>query len=115
MKSPEDKARIISRLHDRFPEVSVSSSFKGNIEINSGGATKGQALEGLCRHLGVDMAQVMAFGDGSNDIDMLQTAGMGVAMQNGEPEVRAAADYVTGSNNDGGVAAAIERFMDAEQ
>lgn len=108
----EDKRRISAELARRFPEVSISSAFKGNIEINSSEATKGQALRALCSRLGVDMGEVLAFGDGSNDTDMLRAAGLGVAMANGEDEVKAAADYVTGSNNDAGVAAAVRRFLD---
>ncbi len=111
VKDQQHKARIIGELKSRFPEVSVSSSFRCNIEINSSDATKGQALMGLGRALDVDMSRVIAFGDGSNDIDMLRAAGMGVAMANAEEEVKAAADYVTLSNNDAGVAAALTRFM----
>jgi hydroxymethylpyrimidine pyrophosphatase-like HAD family hydrolase len=52
----------------------------------------------------------MAFGDGSNDLTMIQAAGLGVAMANACDEVRAAADYVTTSNDEAGVAAALQRF-----
>ena len=53
----------------------------------------------------------MAFGDGTNDTCMIKAAGLGVAMSNAEKEVLAAADYITLSNNEAGVAAAIERFV----
>ena len=52
----------------------------------------------------------MAFGDGSNDLSMIQAAGIGVAMGNADPAALSAADYITGTNDNDGVAEAIERF-----
>ena len=52
----------------------------------------------------------MTFGDSYNDATMLQIAGVGVAMGNGVPEIRALADYVTGSNDEDGIADALEHF-----
>ena len=52
----------------------------------------------------------MALGDGTNDLDMIRKAGIGVAMANGAPSVRAAADYVTESCNDGGFTNAVKKF-----
>ena len=82
-----------------------------NIEINSRAATKGQALLTLCDLLGIAPADSMALGDGTNDLDMIQNAGIGVAMANGDPTVLAAADHVTGHCNDAGFAKAVERFV----
>ena len=81
-----------------------------NIEVNAPEATKGCALLTLCSLLGVDPKDSMALGDGTNDLDMIRKAGIGVAMANGAPSVRAAADYVTESCNDGGFANAVKRF-----
>ena len=53
----------------------------------------------------------MTFGDGLNDITMLQMAGISVALENAAPEVKAAAKYVTGKNDESGVAQAINRFL----
>lgn len=94
-----------------FPELLFTTSVTNNIEINHSKADKGQALAALCRALGFGAEQAIAFGDGSNDTGMLRTAGLGVAMKNAIPEVLAAADYVTGSNNEAGVADAIEKFV----
>ena len=58
-----------------------------------------------------DTMSDMAFGDGDNDEPMLREAGFGVAMANAEEKVKAAADYITGSNEEDGVAKAIERFV----
>jgi hydroxymethylpyrimidine pyrophosphatase-like HAD family hydrolase len=60
--------------------------------------------------MGCGLENCMAFGDGSNDLTMIQAAGLGVAMANACDEVRAAADYVTTSNDEAGVAAALQRF-----
>ena len=74
--------------------LSVCSSTVKNIEIASPGGGKGQAMKWLAEYLGLEKEQVMAFGDHVNDLDMLAAAGVGVAMGNGEPEVKAAADLV---------------------
>ena len=82
-----------------------------NIEINGGGASKGQALCALCEYLGIDIRDTVAFGDGSNDLDMINSAGTGVAMANAVDELKAAADFVTLSNMECGFARALENFM----
>ena len=93
-----------------LPDMAVTSSIPNNIEINDSAATKGEGLRFLCRRLGVDIRDTMAFGDGSNDMSMIQAAGIGVAMANADPALRAAADYVTDTNDADGVAKAIARF-----
>ena len=90
--------------------MSVTASLPFNIEINIRDANKGEALRFLCRRLGIDIRDSMAFGDGSNDLSMIQAAGIGVAMGNADPAALAAADYITGTNDNDGVAEAIERF-----
>lgn len=104
--------RQLKLVAERFPEAAVSSSLPWNIEINSAGATKGQALKALCSALGIDLRDTLAFGDGTNDLDMIRTAGIGVAMDNGAEEVKAAADWIAPSNINCGVAAGIKRFME---
>ena len=106
-----ERDRQLKLVAERFPETAVSSSLPWNIEINSAGATKGRALKALCQALGIDLCDTLAFGDGTNDLDMIRTAGIGVAMGNGAEEVRAAADWVAPNNDDAGVAAGIYRFL----
>ena len=73
---------------------------------------KGAGLLALAARLGVPREEVMAIGDNSNDVAMLQAAGLGVAVANASEEARAAAGYVCeADNNVGGVAEAIERFV----
>jgi hypothetical protein len=74
-------------------------------------ANKGHGLIELARLMAVPPANTAAFGDGENDIDMFAKAGLSVAMGNAEAEVKAAADFVTASNDDDGVAAAIGWFV----
>jgi len=105
------RALELERMAQRFPDMAVTSSIVNNIEINAADANKGEALRVLSRHLGVDIKDTMAFGDGSNDLTMIQTAGNGVAMENAYQGLKDAADYVTLSNDEDGVADAIERFV----
>lgn len=91
--------------------IVISSSLYNNLEINALGATKGNALMWLADYLGIDRCATMAFGDGENDISMLEAAGVGVAMANGLDIAKAAADEITLTNDEDGVAAAIERLI----
>lgn len=106
----EARARMRERLL-KMPEISVTSAIPENLEINAAGASKGGALLRLADYLGIHIEETMAFGDGENDLSMIQTAGCGVAMGNAEELVKASADYITATNNQAGVAAAIQRFI----
>lgn len=104
------RERVWSQLIGQFPHMSVTSSIPNNVEINEKHANKGEALAVLCRHLGVDISETMAFGDGSNDRSMIEAAGIGVAMANADPSLKEIAGYVTDTNDSDGVAKAIARF-----
>jgi len=91
-------------------DASVTYSGKQLVEISGAGVTKAFALAGLCADLGVDQADVLAFGDMPNDVPMLAWAGRGVAVANAHPEALAAADEVTASNDEDGVALVLERL-----
>ena len=110
LTDPALRLTLLRQLGGQFEGLCVSSSVPNNIEINSTDANKGEALRKLAAHLGLDISQTMAFGDGLNDLSMLRAAGVGVAMENACPEAKQAADYVTGSCDESGVAAAIRRF-----
>ncbi len=81
------------------------------LEIVPIGIDKAESLNYLAGSLGYTMDNVMAFGDGYNDVSMLEHVGMGIAMANGCDEARAAADYVTSSNEEDGCAEAIYKFV----
>ena len=82
------------------------------VEILADGVNKAWAVAKLCEHLGIDRAEVLAFGDAPNDAELLAWAGRGVAMANAHPEALVAADEVAGSNEEDGVAAVLERLLD---
>ena len=87
---------LLAELREKLVKagLSVSSSFKTNIEITSQGLGKGQAVAWLARHLGIDREQVMCFGDNTNGASMLRAAGVGVAMGNAVAELKAQANLV---------------------
>ena len=87
------------------------SSSSGMVEVSAAGVTKAAGLAWVADRLGVPAHEVVAFGDMPNDLPMLAWAGWGVAMGNAHPAVLAAADDVTGSNDDDGVAAYLERLL----
>ena len=71
---------------------------------------KASAIKKITEKLNLNMDQVMAFGDAQNDIEMLKQVKIGVAMENGHESVKEAADYITKTNNEAGVAKAICHF-----
>ena len=81
------------------------------LELMPLGITKGSGLTALAEMLDIPMHDVMAFGDGENDIEMLQAAGIGIAMGNAMPEVKAAADEVSSGNNEDGIAEALQKYF----
>lgn len=108
----EERRRQLEILPKLFPEFKISSSLPNNIEINAAGADKWLAVSALCRRLGIDPRDTVCFGDASNDISMLRSAGLGVAMGNAVQEAKAAARMVTGINNEAGVGQMILRLLE---
>ncbi len=96
---------------EAIPEATVTSSFPNNLEIGGPGTSKKAALAELTRRLGIDRSELMCCGDAPNDIAMLEFAGLGVAVGNAWGGTKDHADYVTGTNDEDGVAQAIEKFV----
>lgn len=96
---------------EQIPNLYVTSSVPHYLEFAAGGASKQTALAHFLSILGLSPSQVMAFGDGENDLEMITFAGLGIAMGNAEPQLKEAADYVTDTNDAYGVAKAIEHFL----
>lgn len=104
--------------------IEMAEKFKGRLnifrsepyfmEIVPLGIDKAQSLEVLLNSLSLTREQLVACGDGRNDVTMIAYAGMGVAMENACEEVKAVADFVTASNDEEGVAVAIEKFFDSQ-
>jgi Cof subfamily protein (haloacid dehalogenase superfamily) len=96
---------VVSPAHSpEFPEVKF-------LNLISPGLSKGRAIEALAGHLGITTDEVVGVGDWLNDIPMLETAGMAVAMGNAHEDVKAIADYVTLTAAEHGLAHAIRRFF----
>lgn len=92
--------------------VTITGVLHNNIEVNAAGVDKGNALLWLAQYLGIAPEETMAFGDGNNDITLLEKAGTGVAMKNGIEEVKHAADRITEKTNDEeGAAKFIETYV----
>lgn len=94
-----------------FKNVTITSSFPHNIEIGGSNTSKATALSNLAAKLGIREQEMMCCGDSLNDMAMLKAAGIAVAMGNAEPELKKIADFVTDTNENDGVAKAVEKFV----
>ena len=100
------------RLREAYPHgASFLKSKPILLEISPEGVDKGRALAILAERLGVAREEIMAFGDGQNDVPMLEFAGAGWAMANGCEEARACTPLIAPSNREDGVAQVIERYL----
>lgn len=107
----ETRKEVFKALSDRFGEsYYVTSSTDNLVEIVRKGCDKGGALSFLAQYYGIPLPQTIAIGDNLNDLPMLQAAGLGVAVGNGEEELKKAADFVTRSCDSDGVAYVIKKF-----
>lgn len=87
------------------------SAVQNQFEILPRDVSKGRAVASVARELGIDLSHVMAIGDAENDREMLELVGMGIAMGNAPERLKAVARYVTTSNDEDGVAEALEKFV----
>ncbi|MDR2007187.1 MAG: Cof-type HAD-IIB family hydrolase [Acidaminococcales bacterium] len=109
---PAEKPAVARAIERKFSgRVFITSSSPRFIEIVCPGVNKGEALAFIARLLRVERQAVMACGDSFNDLEMLNFAGLSVAVDNAAPEVKAAADFVSLSNDKDGVAVAIEKYV----
>lgn len=92
-------------------EILLMDCGPGGMEATAAGAGKKPAVAYLAQYLGFTLQDVMALGDSGNDAALLSAAGLGVAMGNAQPEVKAAAKVITGPNVGGGAADAIRRWL----
>ena len=101
----------LRRLAAESDSVEISRSAAINMEISVKGISKESGVRTICSRLGIPMEEVMAIGDNMNDYRLIRAAGLGVAMGNGDEELKAVADAVTDTNNNCGVAKAIQRYI----
>jgi Cof subfamily protein (haloacid dehalogenase superfamily) len=103
---------LIDEFSEKFKrQAYVTTSNEDFVEMMSPEAGKANCLEKLTETLGMSMENVMALGDGENDTDMIQRAGIGIAMANAGENTKAAADDIAPSNDDCGVAWAVEKYI----
>ena len=111
IKDTSQRPAIMTEIEQRFPDTVASTSLSNNIEINDSSANKGDAVCALAAYLDIDMQQTVSFGDGSNDLSMIRACGLGVAMANACPAVLEAANRITASCDENGVAAVINTIF----
>ncbi|MFO3717976.1 Cof-type HAD-IIB family hydrolase [Anaerococcus sp. ENR1011] len=83
-----------------------------SLEVLKKSSGKANSLKKLCEYLDIDLANVAYFGDGANDIEAIKLAGLGIAMGNAKEETKEAADYVTSTNDEAGLAEFLEKIFD---
>ena len=109
-RSRVDRDKIVAKLR-KIDGIHIILQMPTDIEITSADADKGEALIALAAELGIRRDEVMAIGDGDNDLGLMKAAGFSVAMGNASKEVKDAADQVTLDNEHDGVAEAIQQFV----
>ncbi len=109
---PEHMAEVEQKMKERFGNfLNIFRSEPFFVEVMPQNIDKAYSLGKLLKHLGLERSQMIACGDGFNDLSMIKYAGLGVAMANAQDVVKQEADYITLSNDEDGVAKVIDKFM----
>lgn len=113
---PHDPRRVMALRWQLSMQIGggarlLSAGIPDELELLPTGASKGSALKVLLKEMGIAASQVMAIGDGENDLEMLELAGIGVAMGNANDHIKSVANVTTKSNDEDGVAAAVEQYV----
>jgi Cof subfamily protein (haloacid dehalogenase superfamily) len=113
---PDELEGLETRMKDRFTgRLYISKSLPYFLEFASPDVTKGTGLEFVAEHLGFPLERTIAFGDGENDVELLEWAGFAVAVANAHPRVLEVADWVCPSAAEEGVAQVIEAVLDSRR
>jgi len=100
------------KVQDSISTFSTATFSKANyLEILPAGVNKAKGLKVLGKALGLDLSQIATIGDAPNDLEMLRESGLAIAMGNASSEVKEAADWIVGTNDEGGVGQAIRRLL----
>lgn len=111
MAEPEAITELKQQLDQRFPQLAIHRSKPCYLEIMHKNATKAQAIAFMLEQLKIKPQQIIAFGDNFNDVDMLQYAGLSVAMGNAPNEIKQICTRVTEDNNHDGIALVLEEIF----
>lgn len=106
----EDK-KMMAQVLDQLENVTITSSFDHNLEIGGETTSKADAIREISHRLGISEQHVMAFGDSPNDGAMLKAAGFSIAMGNSKDQIKEIAKFITHTNDEDGVAFAINKFL----
>ena len=113
MGDEEAVIRTENRLKERYPQLSIARSKPVYLEVMNGNVCKSAGVKIVCEKYDIPVEQSLAFGDGQNDLDMLNAAGAGFAMANAPEEVKAAAPFVTPVDNEHqGLLAVLRKYFD---
>jgi len=112
----EEEKDVLDKITSQIPkelfeEYNVIRSLDFMIEFMKKGCTKANGIEKLAQHLGITREEIIAIGDAINDKEMIEYAGLGVAMGNAEDEIKMQADFITKTNEEDGVAYVIHKFI----
>ena len=112
LDKPDVVAQLQTEMNEYFGDrLNCHTALPEVLEFVGPGTSKAKALAEIGKLYGIDRSEMIAVGNGFNDISMIRYAGFGVAVDNAPADVRNASDYVTLSNNDDGVADVIEKFI----
>ncbi|OON92801.1 MAG: hypothetical protein ATN32_09400 [Candidatus Epulonipiscium fishelsonii] len=110
----KEKHKISIQQLSQIPQVELSSSFESYIEVTQNNSNKATALLQLAKHYDIKLDEICAFGDSSNDIDMLKAIPNSYAMGNASQEIKKAAKYVTDTNENQGIYKALCKILEEE-
>jgi Cof subfamily protein (haloacid dehalogenase superfamily) len=111
---PDDLPPIREQLEARFAgRFFLTTSLAHLLELGSPAVTKGTGLRFVCDHLGLSIDRVVAFGDGENDVELLQAAGFGIAVESAHPRLAEVAAWGCAGPADHGVARVIHAYLDS--
>jgi Cof subfamily protein (haloacid dehalogenase superfamily) len=111
---PAELEAVEVRMREQFAgRLHISKSLPFFLEFAQAGVTKGSGLDFLAARMGFTREQTIAFGDGENDVELLEWAGYGVAVENAHDRVKAVADWVCPSAEEEGVAQVLEALLDS--
>lgn len=108
---PQRIALLQERLTELFPTLFICQSSPYYLEITDSKVNKGKAIEWYCKLRHIPLEKTIAFGDNYNDLDMLETAGLGYVMDNAPEHIKSRIGNVTLSNNEDGVAVVLQKIV----
>jgi len=112
----EEEKDVLNKITSQIPkelfeEYNIIRSVDFMLEFMKKGCNKATGIEKLAHHLGISREEIIAIGDASNDKEMIEYAGLGVAMGNAESEIKMLANFITRSNEEDGVAYVIDKYI----